>query len=192
MESSNNIFFNSDSDSYEDSASFNKGKKLLTAIFGAFVVASSINNGPINLSAVNPDVTSSNIKIEDHEARDTVNYQLNGGISMSENNGFLTDRDYASLNKLIDTQNKRLDEQIALTQKLIDNQNKHQKESLDRVEASLKELNDKIDGLPSQEETIKKIEDTIKADHRQLKTWAIAIGAIAVPTVVQIALHFLG
>ncbi|KZT95153.1 hypothetical protein Nizo2257_2080 [Lactiplantibacillus plantarum] len=111
---------------------------------------------------------------------------------MSENNGFLTDRDYTSLNKLIDTHNKRLDEQIALTQKLIDNQNKYQKESLDRVEASLKELNDKIDGLPSQEETIQKIEDTIKADHRQLKTWAIAIVAIVVPTIVQIVLHFLG
>nr|WP_185936404.1 hypothetical protein [Lactiplantibacillus plantarum] len=187
MESTNNIFLNSDSNSCEDSASSNKGKKLLTAIFGAFVVASSINNGPINLSAVNPDVTSSNIKIEDREARDTVNYQLNGGISMSENNGFLTDRDYTSLNKLIDTQNKRLDEQIALTQNLIDTQNKYQKESLDRVEASLKELNDKIDGLPSQEETIQKIEDTIKSDKRQWITWGLAILAILSP----IFMHFL-
>ncbi|VDH11688.1 Uncharacterised protein [Lactiplantibacillus plantarum] len=106
---------------------------------------------------------------------------------MSENNGFLTDRDYTSLNKLIDTQNKRLDEQIALTQNLIDTQNKYQKESLDRVEASLKELNDKIDGLPSQEETIQKIEDTIKSDKRQWITWGLAILAILSP----IFMHFL-
>lgn len=192
MESTNNIFLNSDSNSYENSASLNKGKKLLTAIFGAFVVASSINSSPINLPAVNSDTKSSNIKIENHEAQDTVNYQLDGGVSMSENNGFLNEHDYIALSKLIDEKSKRSEDRIASIKELIDTQNEYQKSGLARVEASLKDLNVKIDGLPSQTDTVEKIKKEIKADHRQWKTWAIAIGAIVVPTAVQIVLHFLG
>ncbi|BDZ30614.1 hypothetical protein RA086_05540 [Lactiplantibacillus sp. WILCCON 0030] len=191
MEPTNNIFLDADPDFNEENVPFNDKRRLLTAVFGAFVVASSINSSPINIQTVNPNIKSSSVKIENRGTHDTLNYQLDGGSIMSENNGFLNGRDYESLNKLIDKQNQHLEQQIAMTKEIIDTQEKNQKENMERIETTIKELNKKIDGLPSQEETVNKIRDEIRADHRQWKTWAIAIGAIVIPSVVQVVLHFL-